>query len=62
MAPAWCTIASAAAAYRQWEANERAIRAGLPLPRSHLGAVVTGGVVIIATLALVLASVGAPGK
>jgi putative membrane protein len=55
-------IGTAAAAYRQWDANERAIRSGGPLPRSHLAAIVTGGVVIIATLALVLASVGSPAR
>ena len=55
-------IGTAAAAYRQWDANERAIRAGRPLPRSHLAAIVTGGIVIIATFALVLATVGGPAK
>jgi putative membrane protein len=49
-------IWAAAAAYRQWAANERAIRSGAPVPRSYLAATVTGGLVVIAVLALILAA------
>ncbi len=55
-------IWSAVASYRQWEANERAIRTSAPLPRSHLAVTVTGGVVIISTLALVLATFSPPPR
>ncbi|HEY2666933.1 MAG TPA: DUF202 domain-containing protein [Actinomycetota bacterium] len=51
-------IWSAAASYRQWDANERAILARTRVPRSHLALVVTGGVVLVATIALVLAALG----
>jgi len=50
-------IWTAAAAYRQCAANEGAIRSGRPIPRSRLAATVTGGIVIVATVALILASV-----
>jgi uncharacterized membrane protein YidH (DUF202 family) len=53
-------IWTAAAAYRQWAANERAIRAGTPIPRSHLAAAVTGVVVVVTTLALLLAAISGP--
>jgi len=55
-------IWAAAAGYRQWDANERAIRAGRPVPRSRLVATVTAGVVVISTVALVLAAVGGVPK
>jgi uncharacterized membrane protein YidH (DUF202 family) len=45
-------IWSAAAAYRQWATNEHAIRDGRPLPRAHLVATVTAGIVLVTTLAL----------
>lgn len=51
-------ILTAAASYRTWAANERAIGAGLPIPRSHLTAIVAGGVVVIGLVALVLAAIG----
>jgi putative membrane protein len=51
-------IWAAAAAYRTWAANERAISAGLPITRSHLAAIVTGGVVLVGIVALVLAAIG----
>jgi putative membrane protein len=51
---------TAAAAYHQWAANERAIRAGTPIPRSLLAAAVTGVVVVVTTLALVLAAISSP--
>ncbi len=49
---------SAAAAYRTWSRNERAIEDGRPLVRSHLALVVTAGVVLVGALALVLAAIG----
>jgi putative membrane protein len=55
-------IWAAAAGYRQWDANERAIRAGRPVPRSRLVATVTGGVVVVSAIALVLAAVGGVPK
>ena len=44
----------AIASYRRWDANERAMRLGQPLPRSPLVPVVAGVVGITATVALVL--------
>jgi putative membrane protein len=55
-------IWAAAAGYRQWAANERAIRAGTPIPSSHLPATITAGVVVVTTLALVLAAIGGPPR
>ena len=55
-------IWAAAAGYRQWDANDRAVRAGRPVPRSRLVAIVTAGVVVISTLALVLAAVSGVPK
>jgi putative membrane protein len=55
-------IWTAAASYRQWTANERAIREGTPIPRTHLVAVVTAGLVVVTTLALVLAAFGPAPK
>ena len=49
-------IWAAAASYRQWSANEQAIRAGTPIPKSHLVPVVTAVLVVITLLALVLAA------
>jgi inner membrane protein YidH len=44
----------ALSALRNWDANERAMRAGQPLPRSLLPRILTGGVGLIAVAALVL--------
>lgn len=44
--------------YRRWEANERAMRVGEPLPPSNLPLVLAGGIVVAATLAAVLALLG----
>jgi putative membrane protein len=43
-------------AYRTWTANERAMREGRPLPRSHQALIVAGGVGVVAFVALVLAA------
>lgn len=43
----------------QWKANQRAMRLGLPLPRSRMPLVLSIGVGIVAVIAVVLASVGA---
>jgi putative membrane protein len=48
----------AATAFRTWTANERAMRAGEPLPRSHQAIILAGGVSIVAFVALVLAAFG----
>lgn len=45
---------AAAAAYRRWYGNERAIRAGGPLPRGQAVPVLAVGLVVIALTALVL--------
>lgn len=42
----------------QWQRNERAMRLGLPLPRSMLPALVAAVVAVSAVIALVLAAVG----
>ncbi|HWW45974.1 MAG TPA: DUF202 domain-containing protein [Acidimicrobiia bacterium] len=49
---------AAAAAYRTWSLNERAIETGRPIVRTRLSLVVTGGVVVIGAIALVLAAIG----
>jgi putative membrane protein len=43
-----------AAAYRRWNANERAIHAGEPMPPSHLATFVASGVAVVTAVALVL--------
>jgi putative membrane protein len=48
----------AATAYRTWRANDRAMRADLPLPRSHEALVLAGGVALVAFVAFVLAAFG----
>jgi len=52
-----CSIMS----YRRWEANQRAMRLGKPLPPSRLPQVVAFGVAAIAGVALVLAAFGQVG-
>lgn len=44
--------------YRRWEANERAMRVGEPLPPSNLPVVLAGGIVIAATVAAAVALFG----
>jgi putative membrane protein len=48
----------AVTAFRTWTANEQAMRAGKPLPRSHETLILAAGVAIVAFLALVLAAFG----
>ena len=43
--------------YRDWRANERAMRRNEPLPRSHLPEILGAGIVIVAVVAAVLAAV-----
>lgn len=50
----------AVASYRRWEANERAMRLGEPLPVSPLPRLLALGIGVIAVLAIVIASVAAP--
>jgi putative membrane protein len=45
--------------YRQWAANERAMRLGQPLPPSNLSRVLAIGVAAAATVAAVVAAFGA---
>ncbi|WP_435748089.1 YidH family protein [Nocardioides sp. SYSU DS0663] len=47
-----------ALAYRRWALVERALRTGRPLPRFGLGAVVTGAVLVAATLLAVTVALG----
>jgi putative membrane protein len=46
----------AGTAYRNWTANEHAMRAGLPLPRRHEALVLAAGVAVVALVALVFAA------
>jgi putative membrane protein len=48
----------AAMAFRTWEANERAMRAGRPLPRNRQTLVLTVGVAAVAFVALILSAIG----
>jgi len=48
----------AAESFRQWRANERAMRRGQALPRSTLPVVLSVGVVLIGVLAVVIAAFG----
>ncbi len=48
------------ASYRRWDANERAMRLGEPLPDSPLPRLLALGIGVIAVLAIVIASVAAP--
>jgi putative membrane protein len=50
----------ALASYRRWEANERAMRLREPLPPSPLPRLLALGIGIVAVLAIVVASIGAP--
>jgi putative membrane protein len=44
--------------YRRWEANERAMRLGRPLPPSNLPVVLAAGITIAAAIAAVVAAFG----
>jgi putative membrane protein len=48
----------AAVSGRQWSQREAAMRAGQPIPKSHLGEVVSIGVVVIGVVAAVVAATG----
>lgn len=50
----------ALASYRRWDANERAMRLGEPLPPSPLPRLLALGIGIVAVLAIVIASIGTP--
>ena len=52
--------ALAVASYRRWDANERAMRLGEPLPASPLPRLLALGIGVIAVLAIVVASVATP--
>ena len=45
--------------FRRWDANERAMRLGEPLPPSNLTRVLAFGVAILATVAAIIAAFGA---
>jgi putative membrane protein len=45
--------------YRRWEANERAMRRGEPLPPSNLPVVLTAGIAIAAAIAAIVSLFGA---
>jgi putative membrane protein len=44
--------------YRRWDANERAMRLGAPLPPSNLARILAFGVALVAALAAVIAAFG----
>ena len=48
----------AAESFRQWRANQRAMRRGDPLPRSWMPLVLTIGIVVIGGIAVVIAAFG----
>lgn len=50
----------AVASYRRWDANERAMRLGEQLPPSPLPRLLAFGIGVVALLAIVIATVGAP--
>jgi len=50
----------ALASYRRWDANERAMRLGEPLPPSPLPRLLALGIGVVAVLAIVVASIGTP--
>jgi len=52
----------AGAAFRQWDANEKAMKAGRELPRSHLPLIVAAGVGVVALVAVVLAATHSVGS
>jgi putative membrane protein len=48
----------AAESFRQWRANQRAMRRGDPLPASNMPLVLTVGIVVVGVLAVVLTALG----
>ena len=50
----------AAESFRQWRANQRAMRRGEPLPRSWMPIILTIGIVVIGGIAVVIAALGSP--
>ncbi len=46
--------------YRHWDAGERALRLGEPIPPSRLTAVLAAGIALSAVIAAVVASFGTP--
>jgi putative membrane protein len=48
----------AIASYRRWDANERAMRLGRPLPPSRLSLLLASGIAIVAVVAAVVAAFG----
>ncbi len=48
----------AATAFHTWVANERAMRASRPLPRTHQAVILAAGVVVVSAIALLLAAFG----
>jgi len=50
--------AVAAESFRQWRANERAMRQGEPLPRSWMPLILTLGIVAVGALAVALTALG----
>jgi putative membrane protein len=51
----------AVVSYRRWEANERAMRLGEPLPPSPLPRLLAFGIGVIAVVSILLAAFGARG-
>jgi putative membrane protein len=47
--------------YRRWEANERAMRLGEPLPPSSLPRLLAFGIGVVAVMSILLAAFGARG-
>ncbi len=48
----------AGTSFRDWKANQRAMRRGQPLPRSAMPMVLSIGIGVVAVIAVVLASLG----
>ncbi len=48
----------AGTSFRDWRANQRAMRRGEPLPRSPMPVVLSVGIGLVAIIAIVLASLG----
>lgn len=44
--------------FRQWRANERAMRRGDPLPRSLMPVILSVGIVVVGLLAVAIAALG----
>jgi putative membrane protein len=48
----------AAQSFRHWQANERAMRRGQPLPLSPMPMILAGGIVVVGVIAVVIAAFG----